>query len=238
MTQEAQKALEILQVEHKYRRELDEIIKELPLDKDNPNSSYNQMVQESREPYRKDLIKQQAILHDYCRDHPEIKRELEGEISKLYPKIKAENDKFDKAAQGEYDRLNQRIVQAEKDKAKRKKVKTIAKCILWGILGAWVITYFVLIFAPSPDGVLPNMMIQLFLPLLALPIIGVILLNIVLNTKLNDWYMSAVDEIKSANNRYKELENEKNAKVAHLTQKRDDYMHIVDVINDIQNRKR
>lgn len=238
MTREAQKALEILQVEHKYRKELDEIIKELPLDKDNPNGAYNQMVQESREPYRKDLIKQQAILRDYCTDHPEIKRELEAEIGKLNPKIKAENDKFDKAAQGEYDRLSQRIVQAEKDKAKRKKVKTIAKCILWGILGAWLITYFVLIFASPAGSEIPNILIQLFWLLLVLPVIGVILLNIVLNTRLTDWYMAAADEINRANQRYRELEDEKKSKVAHLAQKRDDYKHIVDIINSTQNIKR
>lgn len=101
----------------------------------------------------------------------------------------------------------------------------------------YIVTYFVLIFAAPSGSILPNLLVSGVLLFLIAPVIGMIVLAIFIKVKLDESCHSAWVRCETVKGYYRELQEDKKKNVSHLTEQKEDYQRIVDIINDWKRKK-
>ncbi len=231
MTNEAKRALEILQTGRKYKEDVRKIKLQYPLiDKDDPMSPVNDSTCALWQPYIDRYSKQGLILAEYCRENPSIKAEFEGEIKKLNAKIKAEKEKYFKDNKSKIDNINERIADAKRLADKRDKVENVVNFIMSALIGLWIVAYIVLLIALPTVSTFHKLLMEGVLLFGVAPVVGLIFLRILVNNKVEDWAGSASCLLKSVKEEYEDVEKAAEDKVAHLKAQLTDYNLIIGII--------
>jgi hypothetical protein len=230
MTQEATRALEILKLGKKYKKELREIKKQNPLiDPLDPKNPVNEIVMDIYAPYADKLAAQDMVLFEYCMDHPSIQAEFEAESKKLEAKIKAQREKQLKENKDKLDCLKTRIDDAKIKETKRDRVRDFVRIAMGCLIAFWIITYVVLLIVLPTQSIVHRLLIEGILLIGILPVVGLIFLRIFITSKVEDWAYVATKRRKSAEQDYEDAKADIEKSVAHLVEQLKDYKFIIGV---------
>ncbi len=229
MTPEAKHALELLALDKKSKKQMDEDLGNLKrIDGD---SSFNQIVGELRYDVAKKHVEQGMAFGDYLVEHAYLKKEFQDEIKKIDATIKQENEKFDKTHKSEYETIEQGTAKADKQYAKRSKIASFVAALFW-ILGiGWVITYFALIIVNPVGSTIHDLLYSGMMLFLFLPILGLIFLAIFVNSMMDSYSVTPLSNVKGLEKWRAELQEKKEKNVSGLLARKEDYEYIIDVIN-------
>lgn len=233
MTCEAARALEIIKLGKKYKEDIKNIKKEHPLiDPENPKSVVNISTHKLWEPYIQRYSKQGMILFEHCKEHSYIKTEFEEEERNLEAKIWVEKEKYFKENKAKIDGIKKSVSAAKKCEAKRKKAKNVVNVIMSALIGLWIAAYIVLLIVLPTDSTVHRLMIEGVLLFGAVPFVGLVLLRILVNKKVESWAASATRVRTALEKEYEQEKKKADDKVAHLTERLNECKLIIGIITD------